>query len=649
MKKLLLSSLLFATFQAQSQAQTQTQAQSQVQAQAQTKVQTQPQSLVQTKTQTQSQTHPYPPTYTPINAHSHNDYEQPIPFLSAYTRHFGSIEADVYTQNNSLWVAHETKELTPDRTLESLYLIPLKNNIKKNNGTAYPNSPDTLQLLIDFKTDSIATMAALIKILSKYPTITNNPTIQIVISGNQPDPKLWHTYPSYILFDGKREGSYPADAAKRIPMYSTDLKNFTQWNGKGIIIKPEHDRIQQWIDSIHTLGKKVRFWDTPDNPNTWKTFMNLGVNYINTDKVEAIADFLSNRANIEYNATMAPHEVYKAKYINNDSLITINKVILLIGDGMGLTQIYSGFTGNRGQLNLLEMLNIGFSKTYSSDSYITDSAAGGTAMASGKKTNNRYVGVDATGVAIPAIPDIIAPKGYVSGIISAGDITDATPAAFYGHAQDRSYEDAIAKDFLNSPVSVLIGGAPRHFNARGDKLDMPALLKEKGYTFTTKLEDLDTIQSSKYINLTTQAELSMQNGRGEFLSKALTKTIHTLNTNKKGFFIMAEGAQIDYGGHANKLPYVITEMMDFDKAIGEAMKFADEDGHTLVIVTADHETGGLSLLDGNISKGQADGHFSTNDHTAVMVPVFAYGPNSLLFRGVYENTEIFKKIIDLLK
>jgi alkaline phosphatase len=581
--------------------------------------------------------------YTPINAHSHNDYLQPIPFLAAYTRHFGSIEADVYTAGNSLWVAHESKDLVADRTLESLYLIPLQNNIKKNKGLAYPNSKDTLQLLIDFKTDSIATMQALIKILAKYPTITQSPYVQIVISGNQPDPKLWHTYPSYILFDGKREGKYPADAIKRIPMYSTDLKHFTQWNGKGIIVKAERDNIQQWIDSVHVLGKKVRFWDTPDNPNTWKTFMNMGVNYINTDMVEGIADFLSHREHIEYNGATPAHEIYNAKYINNDSLITINKVILLIGDGMGLTQIYSGFTGNRGHLNLLEMLNIGFSKTYSADSYITDSAAGGTAMASGKKTNNRYIGVDATGVALPAIPDIIAPKGYTSAIISAGDITDATPAAFYAHALDRSYEDAIAKDFLNSPVAVLIGGGAQHFSP------IAAALTAKGYSYSTDLNALDTIKSAKYINLSEQAARSMEHGRGEFLSRSLNKAISTLNTNKKGFFIMAEGAQIDYGGHANKVPYVVTEMMDFDKAIGEAMKFADEDGHTLVIVTADHETGGLSLLDGNISKGQVDGHFSTNDHTAVMVPVFAYGPHSLEFRGVYENTEIFDKIVKLLQ
>ena len=112
---------------------------------------------------------------------------------------------------------------------------------------------------------------------------------------------------------------------------------------------------------------------------------------------------------------------------------------------------------------------------------------------------------------------------------------------------------------------------------------------------------------------------------------------------------MAEGAQIDYGGHAENVPYVVTEMLDFDKLIGEAMRFADSNGETLVIVTADHETGGLTLLDGDLKSGYVDGNFSTNDHTAIMVPVFAYGPNSLSFRGIYENTEIYQKILKALK
>jgi alkaline phosphatase len=578
--------------------------------------------------------------YTPKNAHAHNDYEHPIPFLTAYYRNFGSIEADVYERNGQLLVSHEEKDIVPERSLEALYLQPLKKIIRKNGGTAYKNSRDTLQLLIDFKTVGIPTIKALVAILDKYPEISKNPTVMVVISGDQPAPSLWSQYPAYIHFDGKRSLRYTPVQALRIPLYSEDIKAFTTWNGKGIIVKAEKDHIQHWIDSVHTAGKKIRIWGAADNVNTWKTQMNMGADYIGTDKVEILSDFLTNRASHEYNGTTAPHAIYKARYVNNDSMGTVNNVILLIGDGMGLTQIYSGFTGNRGALNLLQMINIGFSKTYSSDSYITDSAAGGTAMATGHKTNNRYIGVDATGMRLPAIPDILAPFGVKSGLISCGDITDATPAAFYGHANDRSEEDSIAKDFLTSPVDIMIGGGATHFNYRLDQL------KERGYGFSTHFDDLDTIQSKKWLMLTPIAELSMLKGRGDFLTRSLQKTMKTLG-NK--FFIMAEGAQIDYGGHANNLPYVVTEMMDFDEAIGAAMQFADEDGHTLVIVTADHETGGLSLLDGNISKGQVDDNFSSNDHSSVMVPVFAYGPHSLEFRGVYENTEIFEKIIRLLK
>ena len=111
---------------------------------------------------------------------------------------------------------------------------------------------------------------------------------------------------------------------------------------------------------------------------------------------------------------------------------------------------------------------------------------------------------------------------------------------------------------------------------------------------------------------------------------------------------MTEGAQVDYGGHANDMSYVASEVMDFDQVIGKAMQFADADGQTLVIVTADHETGGLSLLAGDYANGYVSGNFSTNDHTAIPVPVFAYGPQSFRFRGVYENTELFYKMMAAL-
>lgn len=585
--------------------------------------------------------------YTTANAHSHNDYEHDIPFYSAYYKHFGSIEADIFARNGQLYVAHKAEEIDTSRTLAKLYLQPLREMIRKYNGNAFKNGKP-LQLLIDFKTDSVLTMQTLLQQLQQYPDITGNAHIQLVISGSQPVPAQWDSYPAYILFDGKGPLSYTTAQLQRLPLFSYNLQDYTKWNGKGTLVPSEKQRVQGLIDSVHQLRKKIRFWGAPDNVNTWITLAKMGVDYIGTDNIEGLSDFLDTRPVAEYRAVTDTHPVYRARYVNNDRLSKVKNVILLIGDGMGLTQVYAGYTANRGKLNLLQMINIGLSKTSSADSYITDSAAGGTAMATGRKTNNRYIGVDATGVKHPAIPDLVQRYGMESALISAGDITDATPAAFYGHQSDRAMEEDIARDFLNSPVSIMIGGGLEHFEQRKDSLPLTTLLQQKGYTISRQFSEIDNMRSRKWLLLDNAAVVPMLKGRGDFLTRSLQKAIRTLQDNRNGFFVMAEGAQIDVGGHARNVPYNTTEMLDFDKAIGAAMEFADTNGETLVIVTADHETGGLSLLDGDIAQGYVNGHFSTNDHTAVMVPVYAYGPHSLDFRGVYENTEIFEKIMKIL-
>ncbi|HEY8920231.1 MAG TPA: alkaline phosphatase [Chitinophaga sp.] len=584
--------------------------------------------------------------HTTANAHAHNDYEHPLPFYTAYYKNFGSIEADVFARNGQLYVAHNEKDIDSSRTLAALYLQPLRAMIQKNNGNAFKDGKP-LQLLIDFKTDSVLTMQTLVQQLQQYPDITGNAHVQIVISGSQPLPAKWAQYPAYILFDGK-PGSYPEGALQRMPLFSYNFQEYTKWNGKGTMVAADIKRVQSLIDSVHQLHKKIRFWGAPDNVNTWITLAHMGVDYIGTDHLDELSKYLETRPAGEYQSTDNTHALYKARYVNNDKLSKVKNVILLIGDGMGLTEIYAGYTGNRGQLNLLQMINIGFSKTSSADSYITDSAAGATAMASGQKTNNRYIGVDATGMAHPPIPQLIQRYGMESALISAGDITDATPAAFYGHQADRSFEDDIAADFLNSPVSIMIGGGRLHFTQPLKGQPLTPKLQQKGFSIYPRFAELDNITGRKWLLLDDSAVVPVLKGRGDFLTRSLQKTIHTLQDNKNGFFVMAEGAQIDAGGHANNVSYNVTEMMDFDKAIGAAMEFADSNGETLVIVTADHETGGLSLLSGDIQKGYVSGHFSTNDHTAVMVPVFAYGPHSLDFRGVYENTALFEKIMKIL-
>jgi alkaline phosphatase len=590
--------------------------------------------------------------YTTSNAHSHNDYVNDIPFWPAYYNHFGSIEADIWAVNGELYVAHDEKDITPERTLDALYLLPIIKQFKQNGGKAWKDINSGFQLLVDLKSETVTTLNLLCKKLAQYPEIfdekVNKNAVRITITGKCPSPSTFENYPLNIYFDGKIGFSYSPAQLKRLGFFSEDLKRYTPWNGKANIPKVELTRLTHVIDSIHQLGLKIRFWDAPDNINSWKTFIRLHVDYINTDHIYELASYLKKRSKSEYiNST--PQQVYQPLYKNDDRNTKVKNIILLIGDGMGLAQLYAGYSANHGALSVFTMHNIGFSKTSSADSYNTDSGAGGTAMATGTKTNNRYIGVDTSNHPLKNIPEIVSGFGMKSGIISCGDITDATPAVFYAHQQERSWSEKIAADFLSSPADLLMGGNVKAFNGRSDGRNILEDLKHKDFQIGMDYTRLNELKPGKMIVLDDRATKPISEGRGNFLLQTTHKALEVLGTNKKGFFLMVEGAQIDHGGHHNDLPYVVREMHDFDKVVGEALRFADQNGETLVIVTADHETGGLSLLDGNLKEGMIDGQFSTDDHTGVMVPVFAYGPHSPDFRGVYENTEIFHKIIHLIK
>lgn len=582
--------------------------------------------------------------YSPAQAHSHNDYEQTIPFWQAYDQKFGSIEADIYARDGQLYVAHDSADITPARTLEALYIKPIVEKVRANKGKIYADASYGLHWLIDLKTPARLSLPILVRALSAYPEIFGvGGVVKVVVSGNVPSPDQFANYPAWLQFDGRPGVLYTPEQLAHVGLISQDFTHYTRWNGKGLIVRKEQAKIQEVIQQVHRQGKKIRFWATPDNVNTWKSLMNLGVDYINTDHIASLGHFLSLRQTAEYQ-NPTPHALYQPTYRNNDSRSRVKNVILLIGDGMGLAQIYAGLTANRGDLNLAKLLNIGFSKTSAADTYITDSAAGATAMATGQKTNNRAIGVDSTGKSLPAIPTLIRKWTMVSGLISAGAMTDATPAAFYAHQPDRMFEREIAADFLRNPVDILIGGGYRYFKEE-KVLDT---LRQRGYQVGTTFDQLGNMKRP-FVLLDDSAVVAISKGRKDFLQKSLSKTLHDLEPNKAGFFVMAEGAQIDYGGHANNTQYVVQEMLDFDRTIGDAIRFADSNGETLVIITADHETGGLSLLDGDLKRGYIDGNFSTNDHSGIMVPVFAYGPHSLDFRGVYENTEIQHKIMAILQ
>ncbi|MBS7563883.1 alkaline phosphatase [Mucilaginibacter sp. Bleaf8] len=598
-----------------------------------------------------SQTGVFAQSLNANRAHSHNDYKQNIPFLQAYYSGAGSIEADVFLLNGKLYVAHERNEIAEGRTLDELYLKPLAALFRKNGNRPYADSTQSLQLVIDIKEDHAHVIPALINELKPYRDVftstANAHGVKIVLSGDMPQPAQYSQYPAYISFDGRPNINYTPDQLKRIAMISDELSTYTVWNGKGTLTPPDSVKITALINAAHQQHKPFRFWATQDSPNTWIQLEKLGADWINTDHPQQVHDFFINRNKLEYN-NPTPYPVYHPTYKTDGTAKKVKNVILLIGDGMGLAQIQAGLTANHGQLNMLQCHYAGFSQTCAANSDNTDSAAGATAMACGQKTNNRYIGVNTQGQPLVNLPDTLAHYGIKSGIISSGDITDATPAGFYAHQSERSSSLPIAADFLQGHVDVLIGSNQKSFFNNTDK-QLTAKLQEKGYHISTSLSDLATAKSAKQVVLLPDAETRpIKDGRGDMLGQSLKQTLRLLADNKKGFFIMAEGAQIDYGGHANNLPYVITELHDFDKTVAEALKFADADGETLVVITADHETGGLSLLDASTAKGMVLGNFSTNDHTSINVPVFAYGPGASEFIGTYQNTEIFNKILKLM-
>lgn len=577
--------------------------------------------------------------YSVANAHSHNDYQNQFPFKQAYDAGFGSIEADVFLQDNKLYLAHDPSELKKNRSIEKEYLIPLNDVLKKNNGFPYADKEKELQILVDLKTNAVNTLTALMKLMDKYPLLKQSPQLKWVISGNKPDVSLWKNYPAYILFDANPALEYTEEQLSKIGLFSASVKDYTSWNGKSNLPAGDIIKIKEVVQKANTLNKKTRFWATPDFVNAWYQLMNLNIDFINTDKIAELQTFLNDiPKNTFYNNDF--YTLYQPQYRNDKSNKKVKNVILFIGDGCGLAQLYAGFTANKGRLNIFNMKGSGISKTDSYDSYITDSAPGSNAISTGHKTCNRFVGVDHTGTALKLLPEYLHENKIVSGLITTGNVTDATPADFYGHNINRDDATGMFYNFINSPVKLLMGSRDDAFNE-----EMKNKFLNAGIQSTDNVINVNDAEK-RWLVMQQQARHSVLNGRKEWMREAFSKSLEILTKNDNGFFIMVEAAQIDYGGHSMDLPYVATEVMDMDKTVGEAMKFADSNGETLVLVVADHETGGLTLLDGNIEKGYVAGNFSTNDHTAIPISVFAYGPQSHEFNGFYENTEIFKKILE---
>jgi alkaline phosphatase len=351
-------------------------------------------------------------------------------------------------------------------------------------------------------------------------------------------------------------------------------------------------------------------------------------------------------------------EAKDTQILTSDTLVRLEKrpknIIFMIGDGMGLTQITAAMYSSNQPLAFERFPVTGLIKTHASNNLITDSAAGATAFSCGCKTYNGAIGIYPDKKPCTTIVEEAKKYGYAVGLVATSSITHATPAAFIAHAKDRGSMEEIATWFLTNESDLLIGGGLKHFNHRKkDNRNLYQELEAKGYFVTDytdkKLVDLNPSPSRPFVwfSADDQPE-SVMKGRDylPIASKLAPNFLKSRNT--KGFYLMIEGSQIDWGGHAMNANYIIKETLDFDKCIKEVLDFAEEDGETLVVVTADHETGGMAILHGS-TRENLDIKFNTDYHTATLIPVFAFGPGAEKFSGVYDNTDIHKKMKELLE
>ena len=327
----------------------------------------------------------------------------------------------------------------------------------------------------------------------------------------------------------------------------------------------------------------------------------------------------------------------------------VRNVIFMIGDGMGLEQLSTAWVVNNRHLNITDNISkIGLQWTYSANKLVTDSAAAGTALATGNKTKNGKIGVSVDNEPMETLTEYAKSKGKKTGTSVVCRICDATPAVFSTHYHDRDSLHRIIAQFVDSNLDFLSGGGLKWWENRPDGRDLTAEVEAKGYTFVKDIESLKAVESGPVIALTAYKELPPALDRGTDHQDAVRKALELLD-NKKGFFLMVEGSCIDDWCHANKVGYAVEEILDFDRTVGVVLEWAAKDGETLVIVTADHSTGGMTLLGGNVKKQKVAVNFANDGHNGIALPVYAWGPGAEKFVGIYENAELSRKIREFIK
>jgi alkaline phosphatase len=343
--------------------------------------------------------------------------------------------------------------------------------------------------------------------------------------------------------------------------------------------------------------------------------------------------------------------IYSCDILFSQSTQRPKNIIILIGDGMG-TNYVSAAILNLPNNPFRKFTSVGFSITCAVDRLITESAAGATAISTGYRTNHYYVGVDTLGNPLTSLFEEAESLKFSTGLVVTSSITDATPAAFAAHVISRKEESTIAKQFIDKDIDVVIGGGAKYFHeteASSAIVNGFEILLSHGYDVYRNADELLTRQpNNKFYALLEEGPLRRAKYRNYLLADLTNKALSVLSQNENGFILMIEGSQIDWGGHENNQDYIMSELNDFCGAINVALEFAEENGNTLVVVTADHETGGMSINDGKPDGSNITLKFTTTGHSAEMVGVFAKGPGEESFRGVYDNYMIGRTLFQLL-
>lgn len=335
---------------------------------------------------------------------------------------------------------------------------------------------------------------------------------------------------------------------------------------------------------------------------------------------------------------------------------TVKNIILLIGDGMGLAPVSMMQLENRYEPTIFDRAeNIALTKSYSLDNRVTDSAASGTALATGSKTNNTHVGILPDGTHLESLAELAAKRGMQSGVVVTTYLQHATPAAFYAHAASRHDAALITRQLTASTLDVAIGGGMAEYvKTYGSEDAVRAALAEAGFDLARTMDEVAAADGDNRL-LALLADWDMGADSGDYLADATAEALRLLDARRgdNGFVLMVEGSLIDGMGHDNNARAMQLEMQSFMKAVEVAVAYAERHADTLVVVTADHDTGGLGIVssnsDFNLSEQGVEYRFTTDGHTAEMVPVYLYGAGAEHINGIIENSELgaeLKRLID---